>query len=253
MTEIEFEKYARKGAYHWDEYFGGLRRINAYTKARYDVVVQCLRDAGIGRGAHVLDVGCGDGALAGVLAVRLGCQLSGVDTSPLAIDYAAAKFAERGHVGDFRLIEGYRYDVEDGAFDAVVCSDVIEHVREPESILREICRVLRPAGVLVLTTPIRFTERPLDAMHVQEWFVDEFVDFCGEAFGAPERVLKTHPVFWYEAYARAGSIAGRLGRLTINALTMLGLNPFLRFAGGWRCYTTQVLVLRKPAAPEAGA
>ena len=247
MTEIEFQKYARKGAYHWDEYYGGLRRINAYTKARYDVVADCLRAAGVGRGARVLDVGCGDGALAGVLATRLGCEVSGVDTNRLAIDYAAVEFAERGHAGDFRLIEGYRNDHADDAFDAVVCSDVIEHVREPAAMLREIRRVLRPRGALVLTTPIRFTEAPLDPMHVREWFVDEFVEFCAEVFGAPDRLLKTHPVFWYEAYTRSTPIAGRLGRLTINALTKLGLNPFLRFADGWRCYTTQVLVLRKPA------
>ena len=214
-NEIEFEKYARKGAYHWTYYFGGLRRLNAGTKARYDVVVDCLRDAGIGRAARVLDVGCGDGALA------------------------------RDFRGDFRLVSGYRYDFDNDSFDAVVCSDVIEHVAEPLTMLREIRRVLRPGGIAVLTTPIRFTEWPIDPMHVKEWFVDEFVEFCVGAFGAPERVLKTHPVFWYEAYTLDRPIAGRFGRLAINALTKLGFNPLRRLAKGWRCYTMQAVVLRK--------
>ena len=247
MSELEFKKYARKGAYHWDEYFGGLRRTNAYTKARYDLVVDCLRRSRIGRGQRVLDVGCGDGALAGVVVERLNCAVTGVDTSRLAIDFARREFAERGYLGEFHLIDGYRYDFAAEPFDAVVCSDVIEHVQEPRTMLDEIRRVLRPGGVLVVTTPIRFTETPLDPMHVKEWFVGEFVAFCGEVFGEPVEVHATHPVFWHEAYTLERPVAGRLMRLGINILTKLGVNPFLRLAKGWRCFTTQSLVLRKPA------
>lgn len=250
MTEIQFKKYHQKGAYHWNEYFGSLRQINAYTKARYDIVAQCLIDGGLRRNAHVLDVGCGDGALAGVLVTRLGCRLSGVDNNALAVDYAVKEFAKRGFAGDFQIVDGYQYAFEDGTFDAIVCSEVIEHVGEPETMLREIRRLLKPDGILILTTPIRFTELPLDPMHVQEWFVDEFVVFSSRIFGAPEKILRTHPVIWYEAYSHAGPILGRVVRLTINALTKLGFNPFVSLAKSWRCYTTQALVLRKHETSE---
>ncbi len=212
------------------------------------MVVDCLHRAGVARKTRVLDVGCGDGALSGVLVERLGCVVTGVDTNRLAIDLATAKFAERGYRGDFDCVTGYRYELADGSFDAAVCADVIEHVQEPLAILGEIHRVLRPGGILVITTPIRISETPRDPMHVKEWFVGEFVALCGEIFGEPQEVRTTHPVFWYEAYTLDRPVAGRLGRLGINALTKLGFDPFLRFANGWRCFTTQALVLRKSSA-----
>ena len=45
----------------------------------------------------------------------------------------------------------------DGAFDLVLCSEVIEHIRDGSAALREIHRILRPDGVLVLSTPQRFS------------------------------------------------------------------------------------------------
>jgi len=54
-----------------------------------------------------------------------------------------------------------------------VSADVIEHVSEPDKLLVEVCRVLRPSGMLALSTPLRLTERPLDAEHVREYFRSE--------------------------------------------------------------------------------
>jgi 2-polyprenyl-3-methyl-5-hydroxy-6-metoxy-1,4-benzoquinol methylase len=244
--ERSFDKYARKGAYHWRDYHGGLLRLNAYTRARYDAVVRALRDHGIGRGARVLDLGCGDGALAGVLVRRLGVRVCGVDTEPLAIALARAEFARRALSGDFHLAQGYDIGVDE-QFDAVVCSDVLEHVQAPESMLNEIRRALRAQGVAVLTTPIRFTERPLDPQHVQEWFPSEFARLCEAAFGKVLAHRQSHPSFWYEAYNLGHPLFGRAARFLINMMSRLGINPFLDLAGGWRCYTTQLVVLRKPA------
>ena len=68
MSAPHFEKYDRKGAYHWDDYYGGLIRANAYTRARYDLVCALLGESGVASGTRVLDLGCGDGALAAVKA-----------------------------------------------------------------------------------------------------------------------------------------------------------------------------------------
>lgn len=251
MSEIEFDKYERKGAYHWRDYYGGLLRMNAGTKARYDTVVDCLRQAGVTDSTRLVDVGCGDGALCGVIAQDLGCRVTGVDPSAIAIRFADEEFARRGLSGEFVQAEGYRYPFPDGAFDTAVCSDVIEHVREPEALLAEIHRLLRPGGVLVLTTPIRFTEDPQDPMHVREWFGSEFAALCRPVFGEPVARRHTHPVFWYEAYVLPGSAFSRLARLLANALARLGRNPFLGTARPWRCYTTQTLVLRRPPGSAA--
>ena len=251
MSEIEFDKYARKGAYHWRDYYGGLRRMNAGTKARYDIVVECLRAAGVRESTRLVDIGCGDGALCGVISKELGCKITGVDPSKTAIRFATEEFARRGLAGQFLSADGYHYPFPDGAFDAAVCSDVIEHVQDPNALLSEIRRLLRPGGVLVLTTPIRFTERPQDPLHVQEWFAGEFVALCRPFFGEPVVSRQTHPVFWYEAYVLPGSTFSRAVRLLANMLAKLGHNPFMKSAGPWRCYTTQTLVLRRQAEPSA--
>ena len=240
MSGIAFDKYAQKGAYHWAEYHGGLRRLNAYTRGRYDIVLQALQESKLPAGSRVLDVGCGDAALTGLLAGRCHYDVAGVDADPLALDLAGQLFRATGLKGEFRQAEGYAYPFADASFDAAVCADVIEHVDDPTAMLREIHRVLRPGGVLAITTPIRFTDRPLDPHHVQEWFVDGFTALCAEIFGAPVKAEISHPVFWYEAYN-----SGRFGRLGINLMTLLGLNPFLSRRTTWRCYTTQLLLLRK--------
>jgi ubiquinone/menaquinone biosynthesis C-methylase UbiE len=200
---------------------------------------------------RLVDIGCGDGALCGVIAKELGCEVTGVDPSADAIRFAGEEFARRGLAGEFVRADGYRYPFPDAAFDAAVCSDVIEHVQEPRALLSEIRRLLRPGGALVLTTPIRFTEAPQDPLHVQEWFGSEFMALCRPVFGEPVARRRTHPVFWYEAYVLPGSTFSRLARLFANALARLGRNPFLGAARPWRCYTTQTLVLRRPPGSAA--
>jgi len=248
MSEIAFDKYELKGAYHWTEYFGPVHRINASTRARYHNVLAALRDHKLGKGGRVLDVGCGDGALAGLLAINLGVDVAGVDTTQLPIGLAQQEFGKRKLRGDFRLIDGYRYPFTDGAFNAVVCSDVIEHVREPAQMLKEMWRVLAPGGVLVVTTPVRYTEAPLDHNHVQEWFPAEFRRFCEQALGAPVEARLTHPVAFSELYSSPSAILGRVTRLGANVLSKLGIDLFAR-PSGCRAFSAQTVVAVKPGAP----
>ena len=95
-----------------------------------------------------LDVGCGDGRAAGVWVSVRGATYVGVDISPEATAQAAA-------VGlDARVIDdASRLPFGDGAFDSVVCLEVLEHLFEPQHALREIRRVLKPGGTLILTVP----------------------------------------------------------------------------------------------------
>ena len=56
------------------------------------------------------------------------------------------------------LYDGRRFPLPDASFDGVLCSQVFEHVFNPEEFLGEICRVLRPGGRLVLTVPFVWDE-----------------------------------------------------------------------------------------------
>lgn len=95
---------------------------------------------------RLLDVGCGTGDFLRVARAR-GWQGSGTELSPYAVRAAAADGLEV--VGG----ELWEAGLPPATFDVVTCWHVIEHVGDPRRLVREICRVLKPGGWLVLATP----------------------------------------------------------------------------------------------------
>jgi ubiquinone/menaquinone biosynthesis C-methylase UbiE len=103
-------------------------------------------------GDRVLDLGCGDGALSGVLADAAGASGSvvGVEVAEAALRRARARHPAL----TFALapIDG-ALPLDDGSFDVVWSSAVIEHVADTARWLSEVRRVLVPRGRLLVTTP----------------------------------------------------------------------------------------------------
>jgi len=100
------------------------------------------------RADRLLDVGCGAGAL-GLLVGERARRCVGVDGALAVLGKAAA----HGVSVQCADLDAAHLPYRDAAFDAVTCLDVLEHVLDPRHLLRELARVLRPGGVLVLTTP----------------------------------------------------------------------------------------------------
>jgi 2-polyprenyl-3-methyl-5-hydroxy-6-metoxy-1,4-benzoquinol methylase len=96
---------------------------------------------------RVLDVGCGNVALARRLA-DAGLDVTGVDWDPKAVQLAS-KRVPQAH------FEVARFSDQPPAcdFDAVVSTEVIEHLFDPDELLQFALRALRPGGTLVLSTP----------------------------------------------------------------------------------------------------
>lgn len=99
-------------------------------------------------GSRVLDVGCSTGTLARPLVER-GCIVFGVELDPEAAELARSVCAEVV-VGD---VETTELPFEHGAFDVVLCGDIIEHLRDPGTFLGRVRPLLRSDGLLALTTP----------------------------------------------------------------------------------------------------
>jgi SAM-dependent methyltransferase len=150
----------------------GLIAHNAFTAERYRRVID---SAALRKGDRVLDYGCGDGALLGMLHRRPGSreyELHGFDPNALGVELACAALAANGVKA---TIHGSLDAIPDAHFDRVVCTEVIEHASAPQALLLDVARVLKPGGRLVVTTPIRLSEDPEDPNHVREWFPGEFV------------------------------------------------------------------------------
>jgi len=103
------------------------------------------------RGARVLDCGCGAGAY--VLAlVELGADAHGIEYS----DAKVSKFVELGReVHRVRQGDLEHIDFEDRSFDLALLNEVLEHVPDDLGALREVFRVLKPGGTVVIFSPNR--------------------------------------------------------------------------------------------------
>ena len=137
---MEREEYAvlyEHEAGHW--WFAGLRAL----------MMDCLRGMGIGRSSLVLDAGCGTGMLLREMESQLGVRGVGFDGSR----HAAEFWPRRGvHAACRASVNEIPFRA--GVFDAAVCVDVLEcDGVGPEQAYRELCRVVRPGGVIALVVP----------------------------------------------------------------------------------------------------
>jgi 2-polyprenyl-3-methyl-5-hydroxy-6-metoxy-1,4-benzoquinol methylase len=101
-------------------------------------------------GDRVLELGCSTGYMSRVFRDR-GCRVVGVEIDPAAAARAGAA-CERVILGDLDRID-LAAEVGDDRFDVVVAADVLEHLKDPVSVLRAAARLLKPDGWLVASIP----------------------------------------------------------------------------------------------------
>lgn len=117
-----------------------------WYQGRRRVLGRAIERLGLPPGAHILDAGCGSGRNMVDLA-RHG-TVTGIELSPTSV--ALARERDGGQV-----IEGSVLDMpfEEGSFDLTVSLDVIEHLEDDIGALRELRRVTKPGGALLVTVP----------------------------------------------------------------------------------------------------
>jgi SAM-dependent methyltransferase len=115
-----------------------------------------LKDAGLARGMHVADIGCGVGDLAIWLAAEVGPTgaVAGIDASVEQLAVAQAGARAKGAT-NLALSHGdaYATGLEYGAFDLVCCRFLLCHLSRPLDGLREMRALLKPGGSLVVIEP----------------------------------------------------------------------------------------------------
>ena len=121
------------------------------------------------RGKNALEVGCGGGILCEEIA-RLGFETTGIDPSGPSLRAAAGHARAVGLDIRYAPGSGESIPFPGGAFDAVFCCDVLEHVRDLALVISEISRVLKPGGAFCYDTFNLTWTSKLAAIKIgQEW------------------------------------------------------------------------------------
>lgn len=141
-----YPETARIGKTDYDDYWDakastGMGQLSAFRRRRAEVFARVIRP-----GARVLDLGVGDGAILRYLIERRQIDGYGLDVSPKAVEFCRAQ----GLNVDLADINQPIEQAIDGHFDAVIMSEIIEHIPEPETLLNS----LRPhAMALIVSIP----------------------------------------------------------------------------------------------------
>jgi 2-polyprenyl-6-hydroxyphenyl methylase/3-demethylubiquinone-9 3-methyltransferase len=143
----ELEKFASLAHRWWDKTseFKPLHAINPLRLNFIDGLVSL-------EGKRVLDVGCGGGILSESMAGR-GADVTGIDLGDKALKVAKLHQLESGSKVDYRLISAEDLAKEQPlSFDVVTCMEMLEHVPDPEAIVRACAQLVKPGGSVFFST-----------------------------------------------------------------------------------------------------
>lgn len=121
---------------------------------------------GVLKTGRILDAGTGQGAFVDLLQENLGGfeAILGIDTSTNAVEGARKNFSDPRI--SFEVMDAAKLEFPDESFDMVCLSNSLHHLKDPESILHEMYRVLKPGGYFVLNEMFRDNQSDKQQSHV---------------------------------------------------------------------------------------
>lgn len=158
VDPAEVERFSRIADEWWDPAgkFAPLHRLNpvriGYVRDR--VATHWRRDPLSGHpldGLSLLDIGCGGGLLSEPMA-RLGARVTGVDASARNIAVASLHAERQGLALDYRQGTAEALASEGARFDIVLALEIVEHVSDVDLFLRSCGEMVKPGGLLFLST-----------------------------------------------------------------------------------------------------
>jgi 2-polyprenyl-6-hydroxyphenyl methylase/3-demethylubiquinone-9 3-methyltransferase len=147
VDPVELEKFSQLASRWWDpnSEFKPLHEINPL---RLDYINRTARLTG----KTVLDVGCGGGILSESMATA-GAVVTGIDLAEKSLQVAKLHLLESGKQVDYRKVPVEELAAErPESFDVVTCMEMLEHVPDPQSVIRACSQLVKPGGWVFFST-----------------------------------------------------------------------------------------------------
>ncbi len=196
---LSYDQWTEDGIleFYWGEHihlghYGSPPRRKDFIQAKYDFVHEMVKWGGLDKspkGTTLLDVGCGFGGSSRILAKDYGFNVTGVTISPKQVE-RAQELTPEGVTAQFRLDDAMALSFPDETFDVVWSVEAGPHMPNKDIFARELMRVLKPGGVLVLAdwnqrddrqTPLNFLEKPVMRQLLDQWSHPKFASIEGFA------------------------------------------------------------------------
>jgi len=137
---------------------------------------------------NVIEIGFGEGYGTTILA-ESGADIVGIDVEEKAVLHANGRYG--GPRCTFMRYDGRRIPFDDGAFDAAVSFQVIEHIEDDDRFVSEIARVVKSGGKAYLTTPnktyrLKPGQKPWNRYHIREYYPEELAALLRKHFESVE-------------------------------------------------------------------
>ncbi len=160
--------YETLGARWYEAKDDPVALLRAESKLRNPWVARKIDRAFGERRCPVLDIGCGAGFLSNYLAT-LGYPVTGLDAATTSLD--VARDHDKTRTAHYDHGDALELPYEDETFDVVCAMDFLEHVEDPERVIAEASRVLKPSGLFFFHTFNRNWLAWLIVIKGVEWFV----------------------------------------------------------------------------------
>ncbi|BAZ44051.1 cyclopropane-fatty-acyl-phospholipid synthase [Chondrocystis sp. NIES-4102] len=233
--------------FYWGEHihlghYGTPPKSKDFITAKYDFVHEMVRWGGLDKlspGTTLLDVGCGIGGSSRILAKDYGFKVTGVTISPQQVK-RAQELTPSGVDAQFAVDDAMALSFPDASFDVVWSVEAGPHMPDKAVFARELLRVLKPGGILVVADwnqrddrviPLNFWEKPVMKQLLDQWSHPAFSSIEGFSELLAETGLVAGEVVtadWTEATLPSWIDSIWQGIVKPQGLVMFGLAGFIK-------------------------